>query len=155
MALRLRFRGAVVTVDPEARAASAEAGIAMPDGRFPIQSIDDVVAALQILPEGTPYWDHVSARAAELGIDDLASLQEEVLTAAATKAKYDFGARLKMVKTGEAMVGGAFPVKDEEDLRNAIQSIGRAKDPAAARAHVMKRARALRLVNLLPEKWSD
>ena len=41
------------------------------------------------------------------------------------------------------MPDGSFPIANVEDLKNAIQSIGRAKDPDAAKAHIKKRARDL------------
>jgi hypothetical protein len=67
---------------------------------------------------------------------------------------YDAEARKRMAKAGTAMPDGSFPIADEEDLRNAIQAIGRAKDPSAARAHIKKRARALGKGDLIPEGWS-
>jgi hypothetical protein len=68
---------------------------------------------------------------------------------------YDTEARRRMAENGEAMPDGSFPIADEEDLRNAIQAIGRASDPAAARAHIKKRARALGMEALIPEGWSS
>jgi hypothetical protein len=121
---------------------------------LPLLYVDDVLMALQIVPQDSEYFEHVLRRAKEIGITDLPALQQEAVTAAAIKQKYAFSERLRMVKTGEALVGGAFPIRDEDDLRNAIQSIGRAKDPMAAKSHLMKRARALNLVDVLPEKWS-
>jgi hypothetical protein len=127
----------------------------MPDGRLPILSDVDLYRALTIVPEGTPQHQHLVRRSLALGLD-IDSIRRDVLIAAASGGdKYDFGQRLKMVKTGEAMKGGAYPIKDEEDLKNAIQSYGRAKDKAAAKAHIMRRARALRKVDLLPDKWED
>lgn len=61
--------------------------------------------------------------------------------------------RNKMAKSGEAMSHGGFPIKNAQDLKNAIQAIGRAKNPAAAKAHIKKRAAALGLTKLLPEGW--
>ena len=63
--------------------------------------------------------------------------------------------RQKLAKTGAAMPHGGFPVKSEGDLRNAIRAIGRAKNPAAAKAHIKKRARALGLSKLIPSSWGD
>ena len=37
----------------------------------------------------------------------------------------------------------SFPIEDCADLRNAIQAIGRAKDPAAAKKHIRTRKSAL------------
>lgn len=63
--------------------------------------------------------------------------------------------REKAAEKGQAMEGGGFPIKSGGDLRNAIRAIGRAKNPAAAKAHIKKRARALGLTKLLPESWGD
>ena len=61
--------------------------------------------------------------------------------------------RKKMAKAGTAMPDGSFPIANEQDLRNAIQAIGRAKDPAAAKAHIKKRAAALGKSDLIPDGW--
>lgn len=61
--------------------------------------------------------------------------------------------RDKMAKQGTAMPHGGFPIKTAQDLKNAIQAIGRAKDPAAAKAHIKKRAAALGLSKLIPDGW--
>jgi uncharacterized protein len=63
--------------------------------------------------------------------------------------------RQKLSKSGAAMPHGGFPIKSEQDLRNAIRAIGRAKNPAAAKAHIKKRARALGLSKLIPSSWGD
>jgi hypothetical protein len=55
---------------------------------------------------------------------------------------------------GAAMPDGSFPIKNAEDLKNAIHLVGRAKNPAAAKAHIIKRAKALGLVSQLPESWN-
>lgn len=62
--------------------------------------------------------------------------------------------RKKLADEGKAMPDGSFPIASVEDLRNAIQAIGRAKDPAAAKAHIKKRARDLGQEALIPEGWS-
>jgi hypothetical protein len=66
---------------------------------------------------------------------------------------YTTEARELLAKEGKALPDGSYPIKDEGDLRNAIRAIGRAKDPAAAKAHIVKRAKALDATNLLPEDW--
>jgi len=67
---------------------------------------------------------------------------------------YSAEQRHAMASRGTAMPDGSFPIADVEDLRNAIQAIGRAKDPDKAKAHIRKRARALGATNLIPESWS-
>lgn len=56
-------------------------------------------------------------------------------------------------KSGAAMPGGGFPIKTAADLENAIQAIGRAKNPAAAKVHIKERARALGLSDKVPDTW--
>jgi hypothetical protein len=55
--------------------------------------------------------------------------------------------------SGAAMSDGSFPIKNAGDLKNAIQAIGRAKDQAAAKRHIISRARALGLTDQLPDGW--
>lgn len=62
--------------------------------------------------------------------------------------------RERLAGEGKAMPDGSFPIVDREDLENAIQAIGRAKDPDAAKRHIKKRARALGLEELIPEQWN-
>lgn len=62
--------------------------------------------------------------------------------------------REKMAKAGTAMPDGSYPIADCEDLSNAIQAIGRAKDPDKTRAHIKKRKSALGCDDVeLPEGW--
>ena len=69
------------------------------------------------------------------------------------KKDYTDAERADMADAGQAMAGGGFPIKTLKDLRNAIQSIGRAKDPAAAKAHIKARAEALGREDLIPDNW--
>ena len=63
--------------------------------------------------------------------------------------------RKKMAKDGSAMPDGSFPIADCEDLKNAIQSIGRASDEGAAKAHIKKRKKALGCDDVeLPDGWA-
>ena len=77
----------------------------------------------------------------------------DVLTAAAFK-DYTEAQRDDLAKSGKALPDGSFPIDNVQDLKNAIRAIGRAKDPAAAKAHIRKRAAALGATSLLPETWS-
>jgi len=56
---------------------------------------------------------------------------------------------------GNAMPGGSYPINDCEDLRNAIQAIGRASDPDKVKAHIRKRKRELGCEEVeLPDTWA-
>lgn len=59
-----------------------------------------------------------------------------------------------MARKGHALPDGSFPIANASDLRNAIQALGRAKNSAAAKRHIIKRAKALGATNLLPDGWA-
>ncbi len=63
--------------------------------------------------------------------------------------------RKQLAKTGAAMPGGGFPIENVGDLKNAIRAIGRAKNPGAAKAHIIKRAKALGATSELPDDWKS
>ena len=69
--------------------------------------------------------------------------------------KRDFNAkqRRQMAGRGQAMPDGSYPIANKEDLKNAIQAFGRAKNPDAVKRHIITRARGLGLSDLLPEEW--
>lgn len=62
--------------------------------------------------------------------------------------------RKRLASKGKALPGGGFPINSEQDLKNAIQAIGRAKNPETARAHIIRRARAMGKTSLLPDSWT-
>lgn len=67
--------------------------------------------------------------------------------------------RLSLASKGEAMSGkgggvrGSFPIRNQADLENAIRAIGRASDPASTKAFVIRRARELGLLKVVPTSW--
>jgi len=56
---------------------------------------------------------------------------------------------------GERPGIGGYPINNETDLKNAIQAFGRAKpaDRAKTKQHIITRAKALGLSNLIPDDW--
>jgi hypothetical protein len=65
------------------------------------------------------------------------------------------GARRKQLAAkGMAMKDESFPIETEGDLENAVKLVGRAKDPAKAKAHIRKRAKALGAEAKLPDSWA-
>jgi hypothetical protein len=51
--------------------------------------------------------------------------------------------------------GGGYPIENKSDLEHAVQAFGRAGKPAATKAHIINRAKALGATGDLPEGWSD
>ena len=70
------------------------------------------------------------------------------------KREFTDAERADAADAGQAMPDGSYPIKTVKDLKNAIQSYGRAKDPAKVKAHIMARAKALGKESMIPENWS-
>ena len=69
------------------------------------------------------------------------------------KREFSGKERSAAADSGAAMPDGSYPIKTVQDLKNAIQAIGRAKNPAKAKAHIKSRAKALGQSNLIPDTW--
>jgi len=65
----------------------------------------------------------------------------------------DTDQRRKLAERGEALPDGSFPIRNKEDLKDAIQSYGRAKDKSEAKRWIKRRARELDAEDELPEDW--
>jgi hypothetical protein len=87
-----------------------------------------------------------------MGPDEIADLSEEV--ADYLKREFSGKERQARAESGHALPDGSFPIDNKEDLGNAVQAIGRAKDPAKAKAHIKARASALGASDMLPDSWS-
>lgn len=68
-------------------------------------------------------------------------------------ADLDTEERRKLAEQGKALPDGSFPIRNREDLKDAIQSYGRAKDKAEAKRWIKKRASELNAEKELPEDW--
>lgn len=73
------------------------------------------------------------------------------------KAKYNTDDRKEMASNGEAMSDGSYPIKDAEDLHNAIHAVGRGRNNShsAIRRHIISRAKSLGLSDEIPDTWKD
>lgn len=61
--------------------------------------------------------------------------------------------REEAAERGEAMPDGSYPIENKGDLKNAIRAYGRADDKEAVKRHIIRRARALDAVDMLPDDW--
>lgn len=84
---------------------------------------------------------------------DEASEIESEAAEIALKRAYSESERKEMAEEGMALPDGSFPISNEMDLRNAVQSYGRAKDKDAAKAHITKRAIAMKMADVIPANW--
>jgi hypothetical protein len=84
-------------------------------------------------------------------------MREKALIAAAVAelAKISQEERMDLAKEGKALSDGAYPIRNVEDLKNAIQAYGRSKasERKMVRKHIIKRARQLRQSKLIPDHW--
>ena len=68
-------------------------------------------------------------------------------------AELDTEQRRRLAERGEALPDGSFPIRNREDLRDAIRSYGRANDKAEAKRWIKRRARELDAEDELPDDW--
>jgi hypothetical protein len=97
-------------------------------------------------PSAHSYSDPIAQRLAD-------ALAAEVMPEYAAKRDFSEAQRDDAASGGEAMDDGSFPIYSKSDLANAIHLAGHAKDPAAARAHIRRRAAALDASGMIPETW--
>ena len=99
------------------------------------------------------------AKAVLAQIDEYDSQNHEApdTEVAVTAGGYSSKDRKKDAKRGYAMPSGAYPIRDVEDLKNAVKAFGRAKDSekAAVKRHIRKRAKALNRMDLIPDNWRE
>ena len=107
--------------------------------------------------DGKSYDVFVSLDGEVLGYDKYEPEEADEIEAEAAeialKRAFSDDMRQQMAKEGTALPDGSFPISSVDDLKNAIQAFGRAKDKEAAKRHIMKRARALGQEKLIPSNW--
>lgn len=125
-----------------------------------VEPSDELLKAEETLFEkGEPEDDGVDYTVdepEEEEIDDVEKAEEVLFDEDETdifKADFSEKERKKLAKKKEALPDGSFPIRNTSDLKNAIQAIGRAKDPTKAKAWIKKRAKALGKEDLLPDTW--
>jgi hypothetical protein len=98
---------------------------------------EDMDPDAPVMGEAQPTWKRFSRRAEAL------------------LEKRDFSAKQRdaAADSGAAMPDGSFPIKNADDLDNAIHLAGNAKNPDAARAHIKGRAKKLGLSHKIPDTW--
>jgi hypothetical protein len=129
-----------------------------------------------IIPPVRPGWDRADVRtiaeayehaeetymavaqeAPDLNATQWEWLMAELVTAAdrAVGREFKTKERKDLADKGNAMPDGSFPIKSPQDVKNAVQAIGRTspeKRPAVKR-HIAKMARKLGVENLIPDDW--
>jgi len=118
-----------------------------------VDAIKAKFAQYKNIEQVAPSAEELASRAREL------SAKFQSLTASAEEedvfAYIPMIERQKLAKAGKAMPSGSFPIRNAEDLQNAIKAFGRAKESERAdvKRHIIKRARALGKYDLVPDDW--
>lgn len=120
------------------------------------QEVDDFTKALvenKVALKDVMGW--ISEFAADKAADAMRLTAEDIEKMDdVAKREFSSDERKAAAKQGQALPDGSFPIKTVGDLENAIRAYGRAKDKAAAKAHIIKRAKALGASDKIPEAWT-
>jgi hypothetical protein len=113
------------------------------------------VAAASYLPEGGP----AESTAGRTPISESAEATVEAITEEAPVEAYSAKQKKAMLAKGHAMKNPSgdpsYPIKTKSDLRKAIRAVGRGgADHDAIRKHIVQRAAALGLSNMIPDNWN-
>lgn len=116
----------------------------MRDFEEELEKAENIVFGHNAEDDGVNYEDEELRKAEELVLGSDEELE---------KAEFSEKERKKLAKEKEAMPDGSYPIRNASDLKNAIQAFGRAKNPAATKRWIKKRAKELGKENMLPEDW--
>lgn len=116
----------------------------------------------QTVPEVRSREAAALAEAGPLAFFGDGSLRESWAVEHMSEKDYSTAVRVQAAKDGNAIpirgddgeiTGGAFPILDGGDVQDAVSSIGRAGDPAAAKAHIVKQAKKFGATDKVPDDW--
>ena len=155
----------MTALDAQLRAAEGRADIVetrLREAEARADLVENLITAAGVLSEAGIHPDHPDCQRLFHEIIRLPgedAMRERVLREAASAPTSEAGksytdaARQHLAKEGKALPDGSYPIVNVADLKNAIQAIGRAKNVAAAKAHIIKRAKALDATDALPDDW--
>lgn len=67
--------------------------------------------------------------------------------------EFSMAQRKELTAKKMSLPDGSYPIRNISDLKNAIASFGRAKNPELTKKWIIKRAKELDATDLLPEAW--
>lgn len=87
---------------------------------------------------------------------DFCKSHKEDIKKANNKTYFSHTERKDLAKKGEAMLNGKYPIRNSQDLKDAIKLVGASDMPESkVKAWIKKRAKELGLENELPEDWRE
>lgn len=88
--------------------------------------------------------------------DNFCLRHKEDIRKANNKNYFSHGERKDLSEKGEAMSNGKYPIRNSQDLKDAIRLVGASSMPESeVKAWIKKRAKELNLEKELPESWED
>jgi 8-oxo-dGTP diphosphatase len=88
--------------------------------------------------------------------EDFAKSHKEDIRKAENKTYFSHKERKDLAKKGEAMPNGKYPIRNAQDLHDAIKLVGASSMPEGeVKAWIKKRAKALKLTDELPDDWKE
>ncbi|MDE3075596.1 MAG: hypothetical protein KGJ86_09210, partial [Chloroflexota bacterium] len=121
----------------------------------PAPERDDGQVTVKGSPAAIAKLIHAASQRADSRDEDAELAVSKAVYEAVVKEKYSTGDR-KHMAGNEAMEDGSYPVKDEEDLKNAIRAVGRGgSSHNAIRRHVVSRAKSLGKSSMIPDNWAS
>ena len=99
--------------------------------------------------------DQLSSKIRNMRDEDTAYMLQIMDDTDAELAVINRKQRMKLAEEGKALPNGSFPIRNASDLKNAVHAYGRSKpgQRGMVRRHIMKMARQLDKVDLIPENW--
>lgn len=121
----------------------------------PIHTKDDLPSAIEAaIGDESIRW-YVTKKADSLRALDLLPAEWDLASITAASRFFSAEQRRKHASAGVALPDGSFPIPDRDALRRAIVRLNTTtKDKGRVRRHIVKRARALGAVNMLPDSWA-
>lgn len=87
---------------------------------------------------------------------DVCKSHPEDIKKANNKTYFSHTERKDLAKKGEAMLNGKYPIRNSQDLKDAIKLVGASDMPESkVKAWIKKRAKELGLENELPDDWKE
>jgi hypothetical protein len=130
----------------------------MPNFIPPVVTRDDLPRAIEAAASDESIRWYVIKKADSLrALDMLPDWDLSGIAGGITAASRFFSAdtRRNYAKQGVALSDGSFPIPDRDALRRAIVRLNTTtKDKGRVRRHIVKRARALNALGMLPDSWA-
>lgn len=99
---------------------------------------------------------YLSGDISEKVFGDVCKSHPEDIKKANNKTYFSHTERKDLAKKGEAMPNGKYPIRNSQDLKDAIKLVGASDMPESkVKAWIKKRAKELGLENELPDDWKE